>query len=112
MESCTERVVSARIPKEKAQRGKEIAPCRGTVLRIIEMTTGQMEAVAEPIMLQRYVLHDDQSSVQRRVVLSLPAPSVEERKREMGQHLMALGQGPVQAMPDDGDNMAAELGKM
>lgn len=77
------------------------------------MTTGQMEAVAEPIMLQDYLLHDDQSSVQRRLVLGQPAPTVEERKREMSQHLMAIGQGPVQATPEDGgDDMAEELGKM
>lgn len=77
------------------------------------MTTGQMEAVAEPIMLQRYLLHDDQSSIQRRLILGQPAPSGEERKREMGQHLMAIGQGPVQATPEDGgDDLAAELGKM
>ncbi|KAG5790877.1 hypothetical protein H9Q69_010072 [Fusarium xylarioides] len=72
-----------------------------------------MEAVAEPIILQRYLLHDDQTSVQRRQVLGQPAPSVEERKKEMGQHLMAIGQGPAQATPaDGGDDMAAELGKM
>ncbi|PNP79405.1 hypothetical protein FNYG_07240 [Fusarium nygamai] len=64
-------------------------------------------------MLQKYLLHDDQSSVERRLVLGQPAPSVEERKRETGQHLMAMGQGPVEATPEDGgDDMAAELGKM
>lgn len=104
---------SVRIPEDKAPRGNEIALCWGTVLKDIEMTTGQMEAVAESIMLQKYLLHDDQSSVQRRLVLGQPAPSVEERERDMGQHLMAMGQGPVQATPEDGgDDMSAELSQM
>jgi hypothetical protein len=77
------------------------------------MTTGTPEEVADLTMLQQYLFHGGQSSVQGRLALNKKAPTVKEKRKEMGKRLKALAPDTVATKPEIGeDKMMKELEDM